>query len=58
MSSFILAPCIEEELGEIWDFIAQDNPEAADRVLDAAELTFQLLADNPGLGRRWTFRNP
>lgn len=58
MSKIILDPCVEEELWAIWCFIAQDNPEAATRVIEAAYETFQTLAANPGLGRLRRFRSP
>lgn len=51
MAKFVLAPCVEEELWEIWAFIAGDNPGAATRVIEAAHETFKSLADRPGLGR-------
>lgn len=41
----------EEDLIEIWIYIAQDNPVAADRVLDDIEERFHALADNPLMGR-------
>jgi toxin ParE1/3/4 len=41
----------EEDLVDIWLYIAQDNPNAADRLLDEIEGKFLLLADNPQLGR-------
>ena len=41
----------EEDLIEIWIYIAQDNPIAADRVLDDIEERFDALADNPLMGR-------
>ena len=41
----------EEDLIEIWTYIAQDNPHAADRVLDEIEERFLSLADNPLMGR-------
>ena len=56
MANFLLAPCIEDELDEIWDFIAKDNPEAATRVVYAAYDTFRALAANPGLGHPRAFR--
>jgi len=58
MPRFILDPCVEDELWGIWYFIAQDNPDAATRVIDAAYETFKTLAANPGLGRPRQFRNP
>lgn len=41
----------EEDLIEIWLYIAQDNPAAADRVLDDIEQCFNMLVDNPQMGR-------
>ena len=41
----------EEDLLEIWIYIAQDNPGAADRVLDDIEERFYALANNPLIGR-------
>jgi toxin ParE1/3/4 len=41
----------EEDLIEIWVYIAQDNPAAADHVLDDIEERFKALADNPMMGR-------
>jgi toxin ParE1/3/4 len=57
-----------EDLDAIWDYIAQDSPEAADRVVDELQGIFQLLATYPGMGelqstlakrtyRRFTHRN-
>jgi len=41
----------EEDLIEIWMYIAADNLAAADRLLDRIEAKCQMLADNPGLGQ-------
>jgi len=57
VARFILDPGVEEELWAIWAFIAEDNLEAATRVVAAAYETFKLLAANPELGRRRSFRN-
>ena len=40
----------EQDLIEIWLYIAQDNPDAADRMLDERESRFQLLSEQPCLG--------
>jgi toxin ParE1/3/4 len=40
----------EEDLIDLWLYIAQDNPGAADRLLDEIEDKFSLLAANPKLG--------
>ena len=58
MPKYVLDPCVEEELWEIWNFIAQDNPDAATRVIEAAHTTFKTLAATPGLGRTRFVRNP
>jgi len=57
MPEYILDPCVEGELWSIWNFIAQDNPDAATRVIEAAYETLKTLAANPGLGRPRRFRN-
>src|SRR5882724_481494 len=40
----------EEDLIDLWLYIAQDNPGAADRLLDEIEDKCSLLAANPQLG--------
>jgi toxin ParE1/3/4 len=40
----------EEDLIDIWLYIAHDDERAADRVLDDIEEKLLLLADQPGLG--------
>lgn len=37
MKRFILTPRAKQDVSDIWDYIADDNIEAADRVLDALE---------------------
>lgn len=50
MRDFVLTPRAELDLVEIWDYIAQDNIDAADRVLDQLESAMQKLAKVPGMG--------
>jgi toxin ParE1/3/4 len=40
----------DEDLIDLWGYIAQDNPDAADRLLDEFESKFALLAGQPRLG--------
>ena len=40
----------EEDLIDLWLYIAQDDPGAANRLLDTIEDKIILLADNPRLG--------
>lgn len=51
MPKFILSEYVEPELAAIWDYIAFDNIDAADRFLEAAYGTFLELARMPGIGR-------
>ena len=44
------------DLKNHWVYIARDNLPAADRLLDAVEETFRLIADNPDLGSQRSFR--
>ena len=48
---FVLSPEAVDDLDLICSYIAQDNPEAADRVLEAACDLCKILADHPELGR-------
>jgi len=41
----------EEDLIVVWLYIAQDNPPAADHLLDTFEEKGRLLAENPELGQ-------
>jgi toxin ParE1/3/4 len=43
-------PLAELDLDDIWWYIAQDNPEAADRLLDRIEEQCQSLARFPEMG--------
>lgn len=50
MSAFVLTEPAEQDLTDIWDYIAADNLEAADRVLDAIASAFVRLAERPEMG--------
>jgi toxin ParE1/3/4 len=47
MARYIRRPKADADLLEIWLYVAQDSPRAADRI----ETQCRLLADNPRLGR-------
>ena len=55
MPDILLSEFVEPELVAIWEFIAFDNLDAADRFLDAAQNTFVQLARMSGLGRARKF---
>ena len=46
------------DLSEIAEYIAQDNPNAADRFFDTVESAFAFLAKNPQAGRLRRFSAP
>jgi toxin ParE1/3/4 len=56
MARLILAPEVEEELTAIAEYIADEDPDAADRFIEAAYETFTKLAQVPGMGRPRRFR--
>lgn len=58
VAKFFLLPCVREELWEIEEFIAQDDSDAARRVIEAAGETFKALAETPGMGVARKFKNP
>src|ERR1035437_6498161 len=50
MKRFILTPRAKQDVNDIWEYIANDNIEAADRVLNALDNAMIKLAKNPGIG--------
>jgi toxin ParE1/3/4 len=46
------------DLSDIVDRIAQDNPDAALRLIEAAHRLFDLIRDHPGIGRLRSFSQP
>jgi len=47
MAAIIVTPAAENDLTDIWLFIAEDNPQAADRVFESAQTTFDSLLGQP-----------
>ena len=50
MPQVLKRPLAEADLDDIWWYIAQDNPDAADRLLDKIEEQCQALAQFPNMG--------
>jgi toxin ParE1/3/4 len=50
MIPIVKSPQYERDMAEIWQYIAQHNPAAADRVVRAIETTIELLSEFPGIG--------
>jgi antitoxin ParD1/3/4/toxin ParE1/3/4 len=50
MKKFILTQHARQDVNDIWDYIASDSIEAADRVLEALDDAMIKLAKNPGIG--------
>lgn len=44
-------PAAERDLIDIWTYIATDNPDAADRLLDAIADRIEQLRKHPRMGR-------
>lgn len=52
MNRLILSELAETDLTDIWVFVAQDNVEAADRLLDQIHDKCRFLANSPKVGRQ------
>lgn len=50
MKSFQILQAAEDDLFEIWAFIAGDDPDAADRIEKEIRDAFARIAQNPGIG--------
>lgn len=57
MASLIVSPEAEAEVVVIACYIAESNPDAGERFVDAAYATFRFLATHPELGRPRRFAN-
>ncbi len=51
MILFRISSLAQRDLEEIWLFIAQDDPDAADRFNDLLLRKFKLIAHQPKIGR-------
>jgi antitoxin ParD1/3/4 len=52
LKRFVLTPEARADLQDIWEFIADDSCEAADRVLEDFYRAFGQLAAMPGMGHK------
>lgn len=50
MIPYVLTPVAERDLNDIWDHIAMDNLDAADRVHQQLESAMRKLAKTPRIG--------
>ena len=52
MSGYVLGKDAEFDVGEIWDYIAEDNIDAADRWIGKLFDAFEVLGHTPGMGHK------
>jgi plasmid stabilization system protein ParE len=52
VSGYILGKAVEFDLDEIWEYIAADNIDAADRWIGKLFDAFEALGQTPGMGHR------
>ena len=52
MNKYVLSVAAELDLEEIWNYIAQDNIDAADRWISTLFDAFSSLARAPGMGHK------
>jgi toxin ParE1/3/4 len=50
MSRYFVTPQARADLIDLWLYIANDRPGAADRLYERLQQRFRLLAANPGMG--------
>src|SRR5689334_21056280 len=58
MTDYTLGELVPADLSAIWEYIALDDIDAADRFLSAVEEMFKLLAGHPELGPLWRNKSP
>lgn len=50
MSLLIISREVEEDLNEIYDYLAEDNPQFAGRLIERLLAAFRSIAEMPGRG--------
>ncbi|PYP93833.1 MAG: type II toxin-antitoxin system RelE/ParE family toxin [Candidatus Angelobacter sp. Gp1-AA117] len=50
MKTFVLTALADRDLDQIWEYLAKDNIQTADRVLLAIEKAIHKIAKAPGIG--------
>ncbi|TWU09367.1 Plasmid stabilization system protein [Symmachiella macrocystis] len=58
MARLFITPQAKIDLGDIWSYIAQDNPAAADELLGQIDTAFGLIAATPDIGFRLDMIRP
>jgi toxin ParE1/3/4 len=51
MTSCVITPLAQADLDGIWDYVAAENPTAADRLLEKSRDAFARLATHPSMGQ-------
>jgi len=51
MPKVLLSDLAKLDLEDIWSYIAQDNPKAADSLYDSMHKTLRFLSESPQIGR-------
>jgi toxin ParE1/3/4 len=51
-------PQVREDLIDIYRYIYQRSPQAAEKVYAAIQRSIRSLLDTPGVGRRWSTTDP
>jgi len=52
VSGYILSTAVEFDLDDVWEYIAADNIDAADRWIGKLFDAFEALGQTPGMGHR------
>src|SRR5690242_16474025 len=58
MNSYRFTPQAQQDLNDIYDYVARHNPVAAARLIEAIERRCQAVANSPGMGRGCTHLAP
>ena len=52
MSDYVLGVHVEDDLNDIWDYIAEDSPAAASRLIERFFKGFETIARHPSIGHK------
>ena len=57
MTQVVVRPSAQAEIDDLAEWIARDNPDAAQRFLHAIAQTAAYLIASPSIGRRWELQD-
>lgn len=50
--NYLISPVAQQDLFDIWDYVSQESPQGAEKVIDKIENVFEMIAFHPEIGHK------